>query len=180
MRQWVTAVGSSATHRFSKSPRESITLRTGTGVEGDAHQGRTVRHRSRVARDPSAPNLRQVHLIHRELFDRLAAAGRQVRPGDLGENVTTSGIELLDLPTGTRLLLGEHALIEITGLRNPCQQIDAFQPGLLKELLGRDDQGELVRLAGVMAVVLADGVVRPGDPIEVRLPAAPHAPLIPV
>ncbi|APU14597.1 MOSC domain-containing protein [Actinoalloteichus fjordicus] len=180
MQPTVTAISSSATHDFSKTVRAAITLRTGTGVEGDAHRGETVRHRSRVARDPSAPNLRQVHLIHSELFTRLAAAGHQVRPGDLGENVTTRGVELLDLPTGTQLLLGADALIEITGLRNPCRQIDAFQPGLLKEVVSRDAAGELIRLAGVMAVVLADGVVRPGDPIEVRLPAEPHHRLIPV
>lgn len=176
----VTAVSSSADHRFSKSTRETIRLLAGLGVAGDAHLGATVQHRSRVARDPSQPNLRQVHLIHAELHDELRAAGFVVRPGDLGENVTTRGVALLDLPTGTRLELGDAAVIEVTGLRNPCRQIEDFQTGLLGAVLDRDADGRLIRKAGVMAAVRATGEVRPGDPIRVVLPPAPHTPLAPV
>ncbi|MGK9167587.1 MOSC domain-containing protein [Inquilinus limosus] len=173
----VTAVGRSATHSFSKPVLDSIRLLAGLGVEGDAHMGETVKHRSRVAVDPTQPNLRQVHLIQAELHDELAAAGFTVVPGDLGENVTTRGIDLLALPTGTKLRLGAEAVVEITGLRNPCAQIDGFRQGLLKLVLGRDDAGNLVRKAGVMGIVLADGVVQPGDPIGIELPPEPHRPL---
>lgn len=176
----VTAVSSNVRHDFSKSTRGSIRLLTGLGVEGDAHCGATVKHRGRVARDPSQPNLRQVHLIHGELHDELHNAGFEVRPGDLGENVTTRGIELLALPTGTRLRLGGTAVVEVTGLRNPCRQIEDFQTGLLAAVLDRDAEGQLVRKAGVMAVVLAGGEVHPGDAIRVTLPAGPHTPLAPV
>lgn len=170
----VVAVARDDRHCFSKPLLPAIRLLAGLGVEGDAHCGATVKHRSRVAVDPTQPNLRQVHLIHAELFDELAAVGLQVRPGEMGENVTTRGINLLGLPVGTRLRLGGEALVEITGLRNPCAQIDAFQPGLLKAVLGRDAKGGLVRKAGVMGIVLAGGAIRPGDSIEVSLPALPH------
>jgi hypothetical protein len=176
----VAAVSGDAAHEFSKPNRPAIRLVTGLGVWGDAHLGELVQHRSRVARDPSQPNLRQVHLIHAELHDELAVAGFAVRPGDLGENVTTRGLDLLGLPAGARLRLGGSAVIEVTGLRNPCRQIEDFQPGLLQAVLGRDEQGELVRKAGIMAVVLADGPVRPGDPIAVELPPPPYAALRPV
>lgn len=176
----VIAVSLDGAHRFSKDTRAEVRLLTGLGVEGDAHLGETVQHRSRVARDPSQPNLRQVHLMHAELFDELAAKGFTVRPGEMGENVTTQGVDLLGLPTGTRLRLGATALIEITGLRNPCSQLDGLQPGLMKAVLDRDADGNLIRKAGVMAIVLADGIVRPGDVIAVELPAAPHQPLVPV
>jgi MOSC domain-containing protein YiiM len=149
-------------------------------VEGDAHLGETVKHRSRVARDPSQPNLRQVHLIHAELHDELRVAGFAVSAGQMGENVTTCGIDLLGLPTGTRLRLGKTAVVEVTGLRNPCIQLDRFQPGLMAAVLGRDEHGALIRKAGVMAIVLTDGEVRPGDPIIVELPPAPHRFLEPV
>jgi MOSC domain-containing protein YiiM len=149
-------------------------------VEGDAHLGETVKHRSRVARDPSQPNLRQVHLIHAELHDELRAAGFAVSVGQMGENVTTRGIDLLGLPTGTRLRLGKTAVVEVTGLRNPCIQLDRFQSGLMAAVLGRDEHGALIRKAGVMAIVLVDGEVRPGDPIIVELPPAPHRSLEPV
>jgi MOSC domain-containing protein YiiM len=149
-------------------------------VEGDAHLGETVKHRSRVARDPSQPNLRQVHLIHAELHDELRAAGFAVSAGQMGENVTTRGIDLLGLPTGTRLRLGKTAVVEVTGLRNPCIQLDRFQSGLMAAVLGRDEHGALIRKAGVMAIVLVDGEVRPGDPIIVELPPAPHRSLEPV
>jgi MOSC domain-containing protein YiiM len=167
-------VARSAGHSFSKTPQPSVTLLVGRGVEGDAHAGATVRHRSRVARDPSQPNLRQVHLIHLELYDELRAAGFAVEPGDLGENVTTRGIDILDLPVGTRLRLGAEAVVEITGLRNPCAQLDRFRPGLLAAVVGRDARGRVVRKAGVMGVVLAGGELRAGDAIEIELPAPPH------
>jgi hypothetical protein len=172
----VEAVHLSASHTFSKPSAESIRLLPGLGVEGDAHNGTTVKHRSRVARDPSQPNLRQVHLIHAELHDALNTQGFCVRPGDMGENITTRGIDLLGLPTGTRLQMGE-AVIEITGLRNPCAQLDTFQPGLMAAVLDRNSEGNLIRKAGVMAIVIAGGEVRPADPIRITLPAEPHKPL---
>lgn len=170
----VTAVSRSTTHAFSKTGSDSIRLLAGLGVAGDAHRGQTVKHRSRVARDPSKPNLRQVHLIHAELHDELRAKGFTVSAGELGENVTTLGVDLLALPAGARLRLGEQAMVEVTGLRNPCVQLDTFQPGLLKAVLGRDDRGNVVRKTGVMSVVLAGGTVRPGDVIRVELPEPPH------
>jgi MOSC domain-containing protein YiiM len=157
-----------------------IRLVTGRGVEDDAHSGATVKHRSRVARDPSQPNLRQVHLIHAELHEALRAAGFAIAAGQMGENVTTRGVDLLALPTGARLHLGESAVVEVTGLRNPCVQLDGIQAGLMAAVLDRDADGNLIRKAGVMAIVLADGEVRPGDPIRVELPAEPHRPLAPV
>ncbi|MGI8551516.1 MAG: MOSC domain-containing protein [Dehalococcoidia bacterium] len=176
----VMAVSRSAKHTLSKPNGESIRLLAGLGVEGDAHQGTTVKHRSRVARDPSQPNLRQVHLIHAELHDELLAAGFAVAPGQLGENVTTSGIDLLGLPAGARLHLGETAVVEVTGLRNPCLQLDRIQPGLMAATLAQDEQGNLIRKAGVMGIVLAAGEVRPGDPIHVDPPPEPHRSLKPV
>ncbi|MBO4271079.1 MOSC domain-containing protein [Microbispora triticiradicis] len=176
----VTAVSRSATHTFSKVPLDSVRLLAGLGVEGDAHSGTTVKHRSRVARDPSLPNLRQVHLVHAELHDELRDAGFAVGAGDMGENVTTRGVDLLGLPTGTRLHLGESAVVEVTGLRNPCGQLNGFQDGLMKAVLDRDEEGNLVRKAGIMGVVVTGGEVRPGDPIRVELPAGPHHPLQPV
>ena len=176
----IVAVSSRAGHHFSKTPALSIRLLTGLGVAGDAHMGATVKHRSRVRNDPTQPNLRQVHLIHAELFDELRAKGFVVRPGELGENVTTLGVDLLALPAGTRLHLGESAVVEITGLRNPCIQIDKFQQGLMAATLDRDADGNLVRKAGVMRVVISDGDVRPGDAIRVDMPAEPHRALQPV
>lgn len=176
----VAAVSQSATHTFVKGNQSSIQLHEGLGVEGDAHAGVTVKHRSRVARDPSQPNLRQVHLIHRELHEELRGAGFDVSAGQMGENVTTEGIDLLGLPTGTRLRLGDEAIVEITGLRTPCAQLEQIKTGLMGAVLYRDEQGNLIRKAGVMAVVVASGPVRPGDPITVELPSAPHRPLEPV
>jgi MOSC domain-containing protein YiiM len=176
----VTAVSRSATHTLTKPGQGSIRLLDGLGVENDAHQGTTVKHRSRVARDPSQPNLRQVHLIHAELHDELAAAGFRLVAGQMGENITTRGVDLLGLPVGTRLRLGGSAVVEVTGLRNPCAQLDQIQPGLMAATLDRDVHGNLVRKAGVMSVVLAGGEVRPGDPIRVELPAEPHQALRPV
>jgi len=173
----VVAVSSRRGHHFSKTPSLSIRLLSGLGVAGDGHCGATVQHRSRVRKDPTAPNLRQVHLIHAELFDELRAKGFVVRPGELGENVTTAGLDLLALPTGTRLRLGDSAVVELTGLRNPCVQIDRFQPGLMAATLDKDAAGGLIRKAGVMAIVRADGDVRPGDGIAVEWPDLPHIPL---
>ena len=162
----VLAVHLSPVHAFSKSMATAITLLAGLGVQGDAHCGETVQHRSRVARDPTQPNLRQVHLLQAELFEELAGQGHTVRPGDMGENITTRGIDLLALSAGTRLHLGSEAIIEVTGLRNPCTQLDGLRPGLMQAVLDRDDAGNLVRKAGVMAIVLAGGEVRPGNAIE--------------
>jgi len=152
----------------------SVRLLAGLGVEGDAHLGKQVKHRSRVARNPKQPNLRQVHLIHAELHEELKAAGFNVEAGQMGENVTTLGVELLRLPTGTRLHLGNSAVVELTGLRNPCHQLNGLQPGLMAAVLGRDEHGHLVRKAGVMGIVLADGDIAPGDTIRVELPPMPH------
>jgi MOSC domain-containing protein YiiM len=173
----VTAVSCSPTHSFSKPNRERITLLEGLGVEGDAHLGRTVKHRSRVARNPNQPNLRQVHLIHAELHDELQAAGFTVSAGDMGENVTTRGIDLLSLPTGARLFIGEAAVVQITGLRNPCVQIDRYQKGMMKAVLDKDEHGRPVRKAGIMGIVLKGGPVQPGDAIKIEMPPEPHRPL---
>lgn len=177
---FVAAVSRNATHTFSKQTCGSIHLLPGLGVAGDAHLGTTVQHRSRVARDPRQPNLRQVHLIHAELHDTLQTQGFRVTPGDMGENITTRGIDLLGLPANTRLYIGDQVVVEITGLRNPCAQLDRFQPGLMAAVLGRDDHGNLVRKAGVMGIVLVGGDVEPNDPIRVELPVEPHQPLEPV
>ncbi len=176
----VLAVHRSSSHSFSKFAEDSITLVPGLGVRGDAHSGATVQHRSRVARDPGQPNLRQVHLLHSELFEELMAAGFAVWPGDLGENITTRGLELLALGAGTRLQLGATAVVELTGLRNPCSQLDRFQHGLMSAVLARNASGGLVRKSGVMAVVLAAGDVQPGDSIRIEsMPTSPR-PLEPV
>ena len=170
----VLAVSLSTRHTFSKQNQESIRLLAGLGVEGDAHLGKTIQHRSRVAIDPTQPNLRQVHLMHAELFDELQAANFTVSAGQMGENITTRGINLLALPTGTRLHLGDTAIVEVTGLRNPCVQLDHFQQGLMAALLGRDRRGNLIRKGGIMGIVLADGEVCPKDLIRVELPPMPY------
>jgi MOSC domain-containing protein YiiM len=176
----VTAVSAGPRHAVAKPNCDWIRLLAGRGVEGDAHMGRTVKHRSRVARDPTQPNQRQVHLIHAELHDTLLAQGFRVAPGSMGENVTTRGIDLLALSTGTRLRLGEHAVVEVTGLRNPCTQLDGIQPGLMAATLERDEDGNLVRKAGVMGIVVAGGDVRPGDAIAVEYVPEPPQALAPV
>src|SRR5258708_25625584 len=180
MKGIVAAVSRSAKHTLAKPNEPSIRLLTGLVVEGDAHLGITVKHRSRVARDPSQPNLRQVHLIHLELHDELREAGFAVSAGQMGENVTTRGVDLLGLPTGAWLHLGSTAVVEVTGLRNPCAQLDGIQPGLMAATLGRDAEGNLIRKAGVMSIVLAGGEVRPGDAIRVELPLGPRRRLEPV
>lgn len=176
----VAAVSSAAGHRFSKRPALWIHLTAGLGCDGDAHAGRTVKHRSRVARDPSRPNLRQVHLLHTELLDELRGKGFDIAPGQIGENVLTEGVDLLALSTGARLRLGDEAVVEITGLRNPCIQLDRFRPGLMAAVLDRAADGSLIRKAGVMGIVIACGDIRPGAPIAVEPPSGPHRPLIPV
>jgi MOSC domain-containing protein YiiM len=176
----VIAVSRDSEHRFSKPVVDAIVLIEGWGIEGDTHAGVTVQHRSRVARDPTQPNLRQVHLIHAELFDEVASAGYHVEPGQLGENVTTRGLNLLALPTGALLHLGSDAIVRVTGLRNPCQQINGFEPGLLREVLGRTEGGTVERKGGVMAVVIAGGTVHAGNEIRVDLPEGIELPLAPV
>lgn len=175
----VEAVSQSGTHSFAKPARMWITLLAGLGVAGDAHLGTTVKHRSRVARDPTQPNLRQVHLLHRELLEELEARGFVIGPGQIGENILTRGIDLLGLPTGSVLRIGSAA-IEVTGLRNPCVQLDRFRPNLMAATLDRDADGKLIRKAGIMGVVLAGGDIRPGDAVDIELPAGPHRPLQPV
>ena len=165
----VIAVSLGAVHQFSKPVQKSIRLLVGLGVDGDAHLGVTVQHRSRIAKDPTRPNLRQVHLIHEELHDELRADGFQVTPGVVGENITTRGIDLLALPRGARLHIGDAAVVGVTGLRDPCRQLNDYQPGLMAAVLGRDEQGNIVRKAGIMGIVLAAGEVRAGDPIRVEL-----------
>jgi MOSC domain-containing protein YiiM len=177
---FVVAVSRSPEHTLSKPNRDSIALLAGIGVEGDAHAGATIRHRSRLEKDAQAPNLRQVHLIHAELHDELREAGFDVGPGQMGENLTTRGIDLLALPTGARLHLGATAVVEVTGLRTPCRQLDRIARGLMRATLARDGAGALVRKAGVMAVVLSGGEVAAGDRIELEAQPQPHRPLQPV
>ena len=180
MQAVVEAVGQSGTHSFSKQPAMWIRLLAGLGVEGDAHLGVRVQHRSRVARDPTQPNLRQVHLLQRELLEELDTKGFVIGPGDIGENILTRGLDLLRLPTDTTLLIGATAQLRVTGLRNPCVQLDRFKSGLMAATLDRDRAGSLIRKTGIMTVVLVSGEVRPNDPIRVSMPAAPHRRLIPV
>ncbi len=176
----VASVNTSAGHTLRKPAQEVVRLVAGHGVEGDAHAGATVKHRSRVRRDPTQPNLRQVHLIGGELHDELGTRGFRVEAGQMGENVTTRGLDLLGLPAGTRLRLGADAVIEVTGVRSPCKQLETIQPGLMAAVLDHDAAGALIRRAGIMGVVVAGGDVRPGDPIGVELPAPPHRRLEPV
>ncbi len=162
---------------MQKFNTSQIKLLKGLGVEGDAHLGKTVKHRSRVAKDPTQPNLRQVHLIHQELHEELANKGFEVTPGQMGENITTQGIDLLSLPKNTILTIGANAKVKITGLRNPCHQLDGIQKGLMKAVLDRDSEGNLIRKAGIMGIVLADGEIELGDEISIEWPAEPHLPL---
>lgn len=173
----VHAVHRSAVHEFSKTPVDAIELVAGLGIRGDAHAGARVQHRSRVRADADQPNLRQVHLIATEVLADMAARGFTVRPGDLGENVTTAGLDLLGLPVGAVLRLGPDALVAITGLRNPCHQIDEFSPGLLDVVRQRHADGGVELRVGVMGVVIAGGQVVAGDDIAVALPPDPHRPL---
>ncbi|MDQ0931737.1 MOSC domain-containing protein [Streptomyces turgidiscabies] len=176
----VVAVSSNGGYSFSKPNRDSVRLLAGLGVEGDVHAGTTVKHRSRMAKDPTQPNLRQVHLVHEELLAEVGEQGFEVAPGELGENITTRGVDLLALPVGTLLHIGDDVVLTVTGLRNPCLQIDGFQDGLLKQVVGRDGSGNVVRKAGIMSVVTEGGEVRPGDTVKVELPSGPHQALRPV
>lgn len=180
MRGSVESVSAHGEHAVSKTPREVVRLVEGLGVEGDAHAGATVKHRSRVRRDPTQPNLRHVHVMHAELLDELRERGFGVSAGWLGENVTTRGVALLDLPRGARLRLGMSAVVEITGLRNPCSQLDGLQPGLMAAVLATAPDGSLVRRAGVMGIVVSGGEVRRGDAVVVELPEGERVPLGPV
>lgn len=177
----VIGVSAASGHVFTKQPVEAIELIAGEGVRGDAHRGVTVKHRSRVAKDPTQPNLRQVHLIAAELIDELNEAGFDVFPGAMGENITTRDVDLLDLPAGTRLVFGGFgATVELTGLRNPCGQLDKFRSGLMSAVLDRAENGDLIRKAGVMGIVISGGEIRPDDKIAVELPSPPHTALMPV
>ncbi len=177
----VVAVHRSPDYQFSKDTTDGITLLAGLGVEGDAHLGATVQHRSRVAKDPSQPNLRQVHLVMSELLDEVRAAGHEIREGQLGENITTTGVDLIGLPVGSVLRIGDDALVALTGLRNPCKQIRDVGDGVLKMMFVDGDAygrpGEQVGRTGVMGVVLAGGTVTAGDAIDIRFPAGPHTPM---
>ena len=176
----VVAVSLSPRHRFSKDVVDSVLLVEGHGVEGDAHAGATIQHRSRKRWRPNDPNPRQVHLLHEELLDQLRAQGFDVGPGQVGENVLTRGVDLLSLPRAAHVRLGSDAVVEVTGLRNPCVQLDRFQDGLMEAVLRREQDGTLVRLAGVMGVVHRGGRVRPGDRVAVDLPAGERVALKPV
>jgi len=176
----VVGVACDGAHRFSKPLRHGIRLIAGLGVEGDAHLGVTVQHLSRQRRDPTTPNLRQVHLIHAELHDELNAKGFRVGAGDMGENVTTRGIDLLGLPADARLHIGANAIVEVKGLRNPCAQLDGLQQGLMAATLDKDADGNLIRKAGIMGVVIRGGDVKPGDTIRIELPDGPHEKLVAV
>lgn len=176
----VVAVSISAAHGFTKQQQPAIELIAGLGVAGDTHMGETVQHRSRVAKNPDQPNLRQVHLIHEELLTELRDAGFNVFPGAMGENITTRGVALLALPTGTRIAIGSEAVIEITGLRNPCNQLNTYQDGLMAAVLDHTEAGELVRKSGVMGIVTKGGKIFPGDEIQVSLPDGSPLPLVPV
>ncbi|MEU2133877.1 MOSC domain-containing protein [Streptomyces sp. NPDC018352] len=171
----ITAVSRNAVYSFSKPNHASITLLAGLGVEGDVHAGETIRHQFRMTYEPDLPNLRQVHLMHEELFEELALKGFEVSAGQLGENITTRGVDLLGLPTGSLLWLGADAAVEVTGLRNPCSKINDFQTGLLGEMFALDPlSDEFTFKCGVMAVVRQTGTIRPDDPVVVELPAHPH------
>lgn len=173
----VVSLNRSEKHEFSKRPVDHLLLVEGEGVEGDAHRGVNVQHRSRVKADPTQPNLRQVHLLHIELILELQEKGFDVKPGTIGENITTADIDLLSLPRGTMLSIGTETRIEITGLRNPCVQMDQYQKGLLAAVLDRDEKGKLVRKAGIMGIVLAGGRVNIGDEIQLEMPTGPYRPL---
>ncbi len=176
----ILSVSAAAGHVFSKPSLKQIRLLEGLGVEGDAHCGPKVKHRAHAARNPDKPNLRQVHLIQAELFAELKRLGFVVGPGDLGENITTTGIDLLSLPVDSELRLGPKAIVRLTGLRNPCRLLDEFQNGLKNALIKRGEGGEITRKAGVMGIVVQGGLVSVGDSIAVRTPAPPHHCLEPV
>ena len=170
----VLAVHRSPIHALRKDTQPSIRLLTGLGVEGDAHCGATVQHVYAARKTPALPNLRQVHLIHAELHTELAEQGFDIPAGAMGENITTQGLDLLGLPRGARLHLGQEAIVELTGLRDPCSLLERLKPGLIAATLGRDAQGQVLRKAGVMGIVVQGGEVRAGDAVIVELPLEPH------
>ena len=170
----VVAVSKDEYHRFSKVPCTQITLIKGVGVRGDTHSGVTVQHLFAVEQDPRQPNLRQVHLLQQEFLDQARDQGYELTPGDLGENILTDDLDLVGLWQDTLLHIGSQAVVRVSGLRNPCAQIDSFRPGLLQVAVRRDLKGDVVRKAGIMGVVTTGGVVHPGDEIEVEWPAQPH------
>ena len=172
----VVGVHRRSAHAFSKQPVADIELVSGHGVRDDAHFGVTIQHLSRVAKDPAQPNLRQVHLLQAELLDELTTRGFAIDAGQLGENITTRGVDLLGLSSGSLIHIGDTVVVRVTGLRNPCAQIDAFHAGLLQAVLDRAPDGRLIRRAGIMGVVETGGVVRAGDPLIVS-PCTPHLPL---
>jgi len=174
----VISVSRSASHRFSKDVAESIRLLAGLGVEGDAHCGALVKHRYRVKQDPTQPNLCQVHLLQAELFEELRRKGFAIAPGEMGENITTAGIDLLGLPTGALLTIGETAVVEVTGLRNPCVQMNQFRAGLMTAVIERKSAGKVIKKAGIMGIVIAGGVVRAGDTIRAEMPERPWRELV--
>ena len=174
----VVSVSLSGQHTFSKDVVESIQLLAGLGVEGDAHCGVLVKHRYRVKQNPTQPNLCQIHLLQAELFKQLRGNGFDISPGEMGENITTSDIDLLALPAGSLLTIGESAVVEVTGLRSPCVQMNHFRKGLMAAVIERKAAGKVLNKAGIMAVVIAGGIVRAGDPIGVRLPGKPWRELI--
>jgi MOSC domain len=167
----VVAVAADRGHRFSKPTRDRIVLLEGHGVEGDAHAGPFVRHRYLARRRPRVPNLRQVHLIPSELFRSLSEAGFEVAAGDLGENITTTGLDLERMPLGTLIEFGLMAMIELTGLRTPCVLIDRFQAGLKRQVLSSDETGPPFK-CGVLGVVRSGGPVAAGDAARARLPSS--------
>lgn len=161
----VVSLSTSPTHSMSKKKVTQVELIKGIGISGDAHAGKKVKHRSRVRQNPDQPNLRQVHLIHSELFEELSTKGFMIKAGEMGENITTKGIDLLALSKGCILSIGSDVKVEITGLRNPCDQLNGLQEGLLNAVLDKDGNGKLIRKAGIMGVVLTSGIVKNGDKI---------------
>ncbi len=170
----VIAVCSRDAHLFSKENREEIELIKNFGINGDAHAGMYVKHRSRVKKNPKQLNLRQVHLIPIELLNEMKQHRYDLHPGDLGENITTSGIDLINLPLNSQINIGEEVVLEVKGLRDPCKQIEAFKEGLLKKMITKDADGNLIRKTGIMTIVLGGGIVKPNDKIEVVLPKKPY------
>ena len=168
----VAGVFVSGGHTFSKSERYSVTLLQGLGIEGDAHCGSTVQHLSDRKKNSTRSNLRQLHLIQSELIEELNATGFDVRPGDLGENITTGQIDLPALPQGTLLRIGDTAVVEITGLRTPCFKIERFRKGLRSAVTEHRHGGPATLKGALMAIVVAGGVVNRDDRIGVIIPPA--------
>jgi MOSC domain-containing protein YiiM len=172
----VVAVHRKEEYGVFKEIQESVHLVKGFGVQGDAHMGTLVQHRYNKKQNPNQPNLRQVHLIQAELFDDLKELGLIVKPGEMGENITTRNIDIINLPLDTKLHLGDSAILQLTGLREPCGQLNTVQKGLKNAVL--DESGK--SRVGVMSVVLRGGAVKADDLIRVELPSEPHQDLQPV